>query len=78
MKLTAPQTSGLAYFAALRITDKAERKAARATMRHPDPRVIAALVAGGLLEQIGFSYGPLWGLSSAGVTAAAQLGLKGA
>lgn len=66
MKLTPAQINGLVYYASLTIADKKERKKARAGVKHPDTRVDAALLEKGLIDQVVYSYGPLWGITEAG------------
>lgn len=65
MVLTTAQKSGMAYFAALTL-GRDEKRRALASLSHPDPRTIEALLKKGLIQVVGHNYGPLYGLTAAG------------
>lgn len=68
IKLTDAQRAGLRYFVALADNNL---KALR-TMRRPDPRVVAALAAKGLIQVVGHNYGAIYHATDAGRTALLQ------
>lgn len=78
MKLTDPQKRGLAYYMMLALPSKEARDEARKTLKltSPRPQVMDALIEKGLLHKVGYSYGPLYGLTEAGVTEARNNPLK--
>lgn len=67
MNLTKQQSQAVAYYKALALPTKEERKAALRGLKSPDPRVNAALCERGLLARTGWNYGPIYDLTEAGM-----------
>lgn len=62
--LTAAQTKALTYFLAITDNDKAARKSLRGY--YPRADVIARLCDVKALQNVGYNYGPLFGITDAG------------
>lgn len=69
--LTQAQIDALRYYRALADKDRGARK----KLKHPDPRPQARLLDVGFLENIGYNYGPLFGITAAGRAELTRLGV---
>lgn len=68
-KLSKVQIDALRYYAEVEVRNAAHRegkKMAKSGLKCPDPRPVARLCDLGLLQNVGYNYGAVFGLTEAG------------
>lgn len=79
-KLSKVQIDALRYYADVAMRNELRAKGiarpAPLRLKCPDPRPVAALCELGLLQNVGYNYGPLFGLTEQGRETLKTLGYK--